>query len=167
MSEFSFEPCSRLVVFDNNERQDEIVTGDGQMKITLKSGDFSTPFHERLKELSGQDLFKCYQCGNCTAGCISSSVADVPPHVVMRLAWLGREEELRKINTYWHCAACLTCDLRCPKGIDVSRVMEALRVMFMHDREDSDAVVPEEVSEELLKKIPQQALVAGLRKYTK
>jgi len=135
--------------------------------MELKPGDFINEFAERLKELSGQDLFSCYQCGKCTAGCISATAMDVPPHAVIRLAWLGQEEELKRINSYWLCAACLTCDLRCPKGIDISRVMEALRVTFMHRRVDPDSVSPHSLSSEMLDRIPQQALVAGLRKYTK
>jgi heterodisulfide reductase subunit C len=136
-------------------------------KLRLESGSFSRTFQERLEELSGQDLFTCYQCGKCSAGCLSAEAMDVPPHAVVRLAWLGQEEELARLNTYWLCAACLTCDLRCPKGIDVSRIMEALRVMFLRPREESDEVSPESLSKEMLGRIPQQALVAGLRKYTK
>lgn len=135
--------------------------------MELKPGDFINDFAERLRELSGQDLFSCYQCGKCSAGCISAAAMDVPPHAVIRLAWLGQEEELRTVNSYWLCAACLTCDLRCPKGIDISRIMEALRVTFMHRREDPDAVCPYSVPSEILDRIPQQALVAGLRKYTR
>ena len=136
-------------------------------KLRLDSGSFSSLFQERLAELSGQDLFTCYQCGKCSAGCLSAAAMDIAPHAVVRLAWLGQEEELRKINTHWLCAACLTCDLRCPKGIDISRIMEALRVMFLRPREEPDIVSPESLPKEMMKRIPQQALVAGLRKYTK
>ncbi len=137
------------------------------MKLVLERGDFTKTFHERLKELSGQDLFTCYQCGKCSAGCPSGAAMDAPPHAVIRLAWLGQEEELMRLNSYWLCAACLTCDLRCPKGIDVSRIMEALRVMFLRPREEPDMVAPESLPKDMLSRIPQQALVAGLRKYTK
>ncbi len=137
------------------------------MKLKLEGLSFSGPFQDRLKELSGQDLFACYQCGKCTAGCPSASAMDVPPHLAIRMAWMGLEEELRGVNTPWLCAACLTCDLRCPKGIDISRIMEALRAIFLHRREDVDRISPESLTAEILDRIPQQALVAGLRKYTK
>jgi heterodisulfide reductase subunit C len=136
-------------------------------KRNLSSSNFDNAFQQRLKELSGQNLFTCYQCGKCTAGCPSTAAMDAPPHIIIRLAWLGQEEAIRKLNTCWLCAACLTCDLRCPKGIDISRIMEALRVMMLHRREEPDAVSPESLSDEMLKRIPQQALVAALRKYTK
>ncbi len=137
------------------------------MTLRLERGTFTTTFTQRLKELSGQDLFTCYQCGKCSAGCPSASVMETPPHAVVRLAWLGQEKALRGLNTYWLCAACLTCDLRCPKGIDVSRIMEALRVMFLRPREEPDMVAPDSLPKDMLSRIPQQALVAGLRKYTK
>jgi len=137
------------------------------VKLEIRRDVFSSEFVERVQELSGQNLFACYQCGKCSAGCISGPAMDLLPHQVIRLVWLGNEDEIRKANTCWLCAACLTCDLRCPKGIDISRIMEALRVIFMHDRDDSDAVSIETLPPEILERIPQQALVAGLRKYTK
>ena len=45
--------------------------------------------------------------------------------------------------------------------------MEALRVMFLRPREEPDMVSPEALPKDMLSRIPQQALVAGLRKYTK
>lgn len=137
------------------------------MKLTIGQGDFSDPLSRRLEELSGQDLFACYQCGKCTAGCISAGAMDLAPHLAIRMAWLGMWEQLRKANTPWLCAACLTCDLRCPKGIDISRVMEALRVILMQGREQGDNIDIASLPAEMLERIPQQALVAGLRKYTK
>lgn len=137
------------------------------MKVTIGPGNFTDEFSRRVAELSGQDLQACYQCGKCTAGCISASVMDVPPHLAIRMAWLGMQEELRQANTPWLCAACLTCDLRCPKGIDISRIMEALRVIFHHPRQEGDYVDPASLPPDMLARMPQQALVAGLRKYTK
>jgi heterodisulfide reductase subunit C len=137
------------------------------MKRRIDPEGFRNDFARRLEELSGENLFTCYQCGKCTAGCVGVPAMDAPPHLVLRMAWMGMREELRRLNTPWLCAACLVCDLRCPKGIDVSRVMEALREIFLHRREEPDAVTPGALPPEMLERIPQQALVAGLRKYTK
>jgi heterodisulfide reductase subunit C len=88
---------------------------------------------------------------------------DLLPNQVIRLAQLGIEDVLES-KTLWLCAACLTCVARCPKGIDLPRVMEALRLISMErggSYLDVSEVPPEWVSE-----VPQLALIGGFRKYT-
>ena len=52
-----------------------------------------------------------------------------------------------------------------PKGVDLTRVMEALRELAMQEMGDSLQLAQIEVSD--LAEFPQQAFVAGFRKYTK
>ena len=51
-------------------------------------------------------------------------VLQISPRQVMHLAALGQEERLAKANTIWMCASCNTCEVRCPRGIDIPKVME-------------------------------------------
>jgi heterodisulfide reductase subunit C len=88
---------------------------------------------------------------------------DILPSQVIRYAQLGLVEELLASKTIWLCAACQTCYTRCPKGVDLSRIMEALREIVMFERGSHinyDAVLPEELAE-----WPQQAFISGFRKY--
>lgn len=82
-----------------------------------------------LSQRSHVDVSKCYQCGKCTAGCPVAEHMDIVPRQVMRLAQLGLIEEALKSKTIWLCATCETCSTRCPKGVDVAKVMETLRFM--------------------------------------
>ncbi len=118
----------------------------------------------RIGEISGQNLLACYQCGRCSAGCPASGVMDLLPSQVIRLLQLGLVEEAMASQTAWHCAACLSCTARCPKGVDLPRVMEALRVLAME--RGPDHVSPASIPAEDLEEWPQQAFVGGLRKYT-
>ncbi|MFZ5591897.1 MAG: 4Fe-4S dicluster domain-containing protein [Bacillota bacterium] len=86
-------------------------------------------FIARLREASGQAVEKCYQCGKCTAGCPIAPFMDLVPNRVMRLVQLGQEEELLRAQSIWLCAFCSTCSVRCPRQIEVARVMDALRIM--------------------------------------
>lgn len=52
---------------------------------------------------------------------------DIFPHEVMGLISLGEERRLLESSTIWLCAACETCCLRCPNGIDIAGVMDGLR----------------------------------------
>jgi len=115
-----------------------------------------------VEEISGQNLLACNQCGKCSAGCPVVAVMDLLPSQVIRMAQLGMEEVLES-NTIWICASCLTCVTRCPKGVDLPRLMEALRQVSLRKgvtELDLNALPPE-----LLKEVPQLAVVGGFRKY--
>ena len=123
-----------------------------------------TEFMRKVKEISGENMFACYQCGNCSAGCPSYSAMDLPPHTVIRLLQLGQIEQVLQTKAIWLCASCQTCKVRCPKGVDLARIMEALRQIIL--RENISITNPSEISEEELKRLPQIALIANFRKMT-
>ncbi len=79
----------------------------------------------RVEELSGQNVFSCYQCGRCTATCPFS----FNPQQVLRKVQLGQVVEAAGLETTWRCASCFSCVVACPKGVDPPRVMRALRAM--------------------------------------
>jgi len=88
-------------------------------------------FAERVFEESGIDVRKCYQCGKCSASCSVHICGgmDLSPNRIMRMVQLGMEEEVLRTRTIWACVLCSTCTARCPRDIDVPRVMDALRIM--------------------------------------
>ncbi len=136
------------------------------MKIEISRGNVHNEFSQKVEEISGQNLFACYQCGNCTAGCPVSFAMDLGPHQVIRYSLLGLEEEVLKSNTFWMCASCLQCTSRCPKGLDIARIMEAIRLVILRKKERLDRIEVNELSEEFLERVPQIALISGFRKFT-
>ncbi len=90
---------------------------------------------------SGQDLSACFQCKVCTSGCPLAGAMDLTPHAVVRALQLGREARLLRANSFWLCASCQACTARCPQGIDLARVMDALRMAAARRR--VPAAVPE------------------------
>lgn len=82
----------------------------------------------------------------------------------MHLAQFGFEEKLAGINTYWKCASCHACTVKCPRGIDIAKVMEALRQEVL--RKSEDKIILSEIPKEDIKEMPQIAMVAGFRKLT-
>ena len=81
---------------------------------------------EQVAETTGQNPFRCYQCGNCSAGCPMAGRGDYLPHQIFRFLQLDREEPLHALQP-WLCVGCQTCATRCPQELDLSRVMDALR----------------------------------------
>ena len=84
-----------------------------------------------LKELlefpGGEQILKCIQCGTCTGSCPMSDVMDHGPRKLFALVKGGDIEEALKSNTYWVCASCYFCTVRCPRGIKITDIMYALK----------------------------------------
>ncbi|MCX7020960.1 MAG: 4Fe-4S dicluster domain-containing protein [bacterium] len=97
------------------------------MALTLELKRLQGDIERQVEALSGQVAAECYQCGNCTAGCPTAYEMEIKPNRVVRYLQLGFGEKLLKVNTPWICASCETCYTRCPKGVSVAAVMDALR----------------------------------------
>jgi len=134
------------------------------MRVRISASGVQGEFVRRVSELSGQNLNLCYQCGKCSAGCPMSFAMDFLPNQIMRLVQLGLEEDIGNSKTIWLCASCLTCTVRCPKGVDISRVMEALRLITL--RKNKDFVELSKIPPQTIAEMPQIALVSGFRKLT-
>jgi heterodisulfide reductase subunit C len=97
------------------------------MAVTIKKNKSAKSIARQVAEIAGVDLSVCYQCKRCTSGCPVSALVQCPPSEVMRRLHLGAGEELLDSDIVWVCASCETCSARCPMGIDVAAVMDALR----------------------------------------
>ncbi len=120
-------------------------------------------FLERISEMSGQIITLCEQCGVCSGSCPMVSEMDITPSQMMRMVQLGQSEVLRA-KTIWLCASCFTCTVRCPRGLDLSKVAEALRQVIL--RQAVDHIDIKALPRDELVELPQIALVAGMRKFT-
>lgn len=95
------------------------------MSVMDKPG--GSEFKKRIVEICGEDVLQCYQCGECTAGCPAAFAMDIAPNQVLRMAQLGLKDEVLSSSAIWLCAGCETCATRCPKGVALSKVMDACR----------------------------------------
>ena len=134
------------------------------MRAELSPERLRGEFVRKVEEISGQNLLSCYQCGKCSAGCPMVSSMDVLPNQLMRLAQLGLEEDVAESNVVWVCASCLACAVRCPRGVDLAKVMETLRAIAL--RKNVDYIDPTQIPPESLAAFPQIALVSSFMKGT-
>ncbi len=135
------------------------------MRVKVRIGENEKRFIDRVCDLSGQNVYACYQCGRCSAGCPFAFEMDLLPNQIIRMVQLGLEEEVKRSKTLTLCASCFTCQSRCPKGIDMARVMEAVRHLI--DPKGKDAFGPNDIPRNLADELPQQVLVAVYRKFSK
>ena len=134
------------------------------LTMRISRGRVENPFVAKVERLAGQDLLACYQCGKCSAGCPMAKHMDIPPNQMIRFAQLGMEEELLSSNAIWMCVSCLTCNSRCPKGVRIAEVIEALRQIRLRVRDDHMDV--RDLADGALATIPPIALIGSMRKFT-
>lgn len=130
----------------------------------MNSHFFSVKDIELINKLSGENVNVCMQCGTCSSACPMTDEMDFFPRKVMHFSQLGSLDRLQRINTHWKCASCHSCSVRCPRGIDIAKIMEALRLVTL--RKNKNFIEPSEIPREKLGEYPAIAMVAGLRKLT-
>lgn len=126
--------------------------------------DIDCDFIRKVCEVSGQNLRTCMQCGTCAGTCPVSDQADCSPRSIIHMTYLGMKDAVTTANTPWLCAACHACEVRCPRGLDIPRIMEAIRAQSL--RANEDFVKLNEIPVEELKDLPQIAMVSSFRKHT-
>jgi heterodisulfide reductase subunit B len=93
----------------------------------LKTDTTTQPLAQIIEEALEQNVFLCYQCVKCSSGCPLVEHMDLMPNQVMRSVQLGDDRVLES-KTIWLCASCQTCTTRCPQGLDIAAIMDALRI---------------------------------------
>lgn len=127
------------------------------MASILSADSIASSLLHKVEAISGQNIALCYQCGKCSATCPLASRMDLLPHQVVRYLQLGLQQVL-EANSPWLCATCFSCETQCPRGIDVSKICEALRTIKLRQ-------APYELKiEQASSQMPQQGLVSAYRK---
>jgi len=129
------------------------------LRLVLKKND---GLLKKIKAISGEDIYACYQCGMCSAGCPMGQEMDLLPNQVIRLLQIGAERQVLHCRTVWLCASCFTCTARCPKGVNLARLMEGVRLFLLRTQKE-DHFSPQQMVKEPL---PPIALIGALRKFT-
>ena len=125
--------------------------------MNLKPGELI----KEVEALCGENLFGCYQCGTCSAGCPFVEEVDLSPDEVIRFVILDRKEVLNS-KTIWLCSSCFTCAERCPRDINITKIMEALRQIIL--RKNIDRTKLKNITKDEKMKSPQIAFVSLFRK---
>jgi len=134
------------------------------MRINLSKRKIKDIFVTKIEEISGQNLLACYQCGKCSAGCPAIYEMDILPNQIIRFAQLGLKDELLQSKSIWICASCLTCNARCPKGINIAEVIEAIRQILLRKRKDHLKI--NKLSDAEKENVPPIAIISSMRKFT-
>ncbi len=117
---------------------------------------------EKIMSISGENFYRCYQCGECSSGCPAGFEMDILPNQINANLQIGEFEKVLQSKTIWICVACFECGTRCPHNIDIARINEALRQIKI--RKNMDLFNIWDVAN--TGEFPTVALVASFRKFT-
>ncbi|MBL7191457.1 4Fe-4S dicluster domain-containing protein [bacterium] len=134
------------------------------MPIIISENTVDSDFINKVEEISGQPFHKCMQCGTCSGSCPMIEKMVLTPRSVLQMTNFGMKEKVSEANTVWLCASCHTCLVRCPRGLDLPKIMEAIRLLTL--RKNQNYIEPFEIEKERIAELPPIALVSCFRKHT-
>jgi quinone-modifying oxidoreductase subunit QmoC len=80
-----------------------------------------------MESYGGENVIKCYHCGNCTAVCPHSEAPFIFPRRSMRTLQMGLEAKLEESLEPWLCYYCGQCSEQCPREAEPGETMMSLR----------------------------------------
>ena len=121
---------------------------------------------DEILRISGVNVRKCMRCGKCTATCPSYDDMEYHPHQFVYMVEHGEIEALKNSPSLYKCLACFACIERCPRQVEPAKLIEAVRLMAIREQ-GANHLHPEQIPGKLDEDMPQQAIVAAFRKYSK
>ncbi len=83
---------------------------------------------------SGKDLYECFSCGTCTAGCPERELDSLySPRKVIKNVLLGMKEPVFSNKFVEICSAHHRCLTQCPQGVEIPKLMNAIRNIAMKE----------------------------------
>ncbi len=119
---------------------------------------------EKIALISGQDIYQCMQCGTCSSVCPMVETMGMTTRQGIHLLQFGKTAAVMDARIGELCASCHSCMVRCPRGIDVAKVYDAVRQLTL--RENINLIDLNEIPKETLTDAPQIAFVSSFRKLT-
>src|SRR4030042_728734 len=87
------------------------------------------------------DIYYCYQCGRCTAGCPLANVYEYQPNQIIRLVQANEINSIFDSNSIYLCLSCEICSSRCPQGIDIAAIMSYLCIKSWENRSFKEKLI--------------------------
>lgn len=77
-----------------------------------------------------QEIMTCMQCGSCSSSCPGADGIDMTRRQLWRMLQMGDIEEVLSSELFWQCTTCSMCEIRCPRGIPLNKIITALREKY-------------------------------------
>ena len=114
---------------------------------------FSKEVSNLLHAAHGNPINTCIQCGTCSATCPVVEYMDQTPRRIIGMIEANLKDEVLNTNTFWYCASCYHCTVRCPSDIDIAELMYALKRYSMWNNQYQEGLIGPVFSETFVKTI--------------
>lgn len=114
---------------------------------------FSDEIANLLHASHGNPLKTCIQCGTCSGTCPVVDYMDHTPRRIIGMIRANLKDEVLASNTFWYCASCYHCTVRCPAQIDIAETMYALKRYSIWKHIHQEGLVGPTFSETFVKTI--------------
>lgn len=114
---------------------------------------FSQEIANLLYAAHGSPTKACIQCGTCSGTCPVADYMDQTPRRIIGMINANDKEEVLASNTFWFCASCYHCTVRCPADIDIAGVMYAVKRYSIWKGQHQEGLVGPTFSETFVKMI--------------
>ena len=121
---------------------------------------------EEILRISGVNPRKCMKCGKCTGACPAYDEMEYHPHQFVYMVERGQIDRLMASRGIYKCLSCFACLERCPRNVEPARLIEAVRLAVIRQA-GMNHMTENDVPARLDEHMPQQAIVAAMRKYRK
>ena len=121
---------------------------------------------EQLLRMSGVNPLKCMRCGKCSATCPSYDEMEYHPHQFVYMVEKGEIDKLLASKSIYKCLTCFACVERCPRGVEPAMLIDSLRTLAVREK-GANYLSADDIPALLDDEMPQQAIMAALRKYSK
>ena len=120
---------------------------------------------ETALRISGVNPRKCMKCGKCSGTCPNYDAMEYHPHQFVAMVEKGQIEKLMQSKSIYLCLSCMACVER-PRGVEPGKLVEAVRLMQIR-QQDKNHKGARDIPEFADESVPQQLLMAAMRKYRK
>jgi heterodisulfide reductase subunit C len=114
---------------------------------------FGQEVQNLLQATEGEPLRTCIQCGTCSGTCPVAGFMDYTPRQMIAMINQGMKEQVLESNTFWYCASCYHCTVRCPQDINITELMYALKRYSIWNHIHKEGLVGPDFSEAFVKMI--------------
>lgn len=125
--------------------------------MTEASETYTFTFMKEISSLlyaaDGNPFPMCVQCGTCSGTCPVAAYMDYTPRQIIAMVNAGLKDQVLNSNTFWYCASCYHCTVRCPQNISITELMYALQRYSIWKRRYKEDMIGPAFSEAFAKTI--------------
>lgn len=121
---------------------------------------------ETVLRISGVDPRKCMKCGKCSGACPNYDAMEYHPHQFVSMVEKGQIEKLMNSDAIYLCLSCMACVERCPRNVAPGKLVGAVAQMKLR-QQDGNRKNGNHIAAFADEQVPQQLLMAAMRKYRK